>query len=90
MIAIAGEAGKVGSGEWPADDNPLVHAPHTADVVMADTWEHAYPRETAAFPVKGLRRDKYWPSVGRIDNAHGDRNLVCTCPSLESYMEAAE
>ncbi|MEX0695520.1 MAG: aminomethyl-transferring glycine dehydrogenase [Rhodospirillales bacterium] len=90
MISIAGEAGRIEAGEWPADDNPLVHAPHTADVVMADTWDHAYPRETAAYPVSGLRHDKYWPSVGRIDNAHGDRNLVCTCPALDSYMEAAE
>ena len=57
---------------------------------MADTWDHAYPREVAAYPVKGLRADKYWPTIGRIDNAHGDRNLVCSCPSIDSYLEAAE
>lgn len=90
MIGIASEARKVEAGEWPADDNPLVHAPHTADVVMADKWDRAYPREVAAYPVTGLRHDKYWPTVGRIDNAHGDRNLVCTCPSIDAYQEAAE
>ena len=90
MISIAHEAGKIAAGEWQQDDNPLVNAPHTADVVMADTWDHAYPREVAAYPVKGLRADKYWPTVGRIDNAHGDRNLVCSCPSIDSYLEAAE
>ena len=90
MIGIAEEAHKVEAGDWPADDNPLVHAPHTADVVMADDWNHAYSREVAAYPVPGLRKDKYWPAVGRIDNAHGDRNLVCTCPSIDAYQEAAE
>ncbi len=90
MIAIAAEAHKVEAGDWPADNNPLVHAPHTADVVMSDAWDRPYPREVAAYPVAGLRRDKYWPSVGRIDNAHGDRNLVCTCPSIDAYQEAAE
>lgn len=90
MIAIADEAKRVASGEWPEDDNPLVHAPHTADVVMADDWSRAYPRETAAFPSADLRANKYWPAVGRIDNAHGDRNLVCSCPSIDAYQEAAE
>jgi len=90
MISIAHEADKIAAGEWPQDDNPMVNAPHTADVVMADTWDHAYPREVAAYPVKGLLADKYWPTVGRIDNAHGDRNLVCSCPSIDSYLEAAE
>ena len=90
MISIAAEAHRIEAGEWPADDNPLVHAPHTADVVMADDWKHAYSREIAAYPAAGLRDDKYWPSVGRIDNAYGDRNLVCTCPAIEAYQEAAE
>ena len=90
MIAIAAEAKKVADGDWPQDDNPLVHAPHAADVVMADTWERAYSREVAAFPMPGLRSDKYWPTVGRIDNAHGDRNLVCSCPAIDAYQEAAE
>ncbi len=90
MIAIADEANRVAKGDWPEDDNPLVHAPHTADVVMADNWSHAYSRETAVFPSSDLRTNKYWPSVGRIDNAHGDRNLVCSCPGMDAYQEAAE
>jgi len=90
MIAIAGEAKRVAAGEWPADDNPLVNSPHTAPVVTANKWTHAYSRETAAYPVDSLRRSKYWSPVGRVDNVHGDRNLVCTCPPLEDYMEAAE
>ncbi|MEK9723583.1 MAG: aminomethyl-transferring glycine dehydrogenase, partial [Rhodospirillaceae bacterium] len=90
MIAIAGEAARVAAGEWPADDNPLVHAPHTAAVVTADAWKHAYGRETAAYPVASLRQSKYWSPVGRVDNVFGDRNLVCTCPPLTDYTEAAE
>jgi glycine dehydrogenase len=90
MILIAEEAKKVADGTWSEEDNPLVNAPHTADVVMANEWTHGYPREVGAFPMPGLRANKYWPSVGRIDNAHGDRNLVCACPSMESYQEAAE
>jgi len=90
MISIAGEAAKVADGTWPEDDNPLVNAPHSADVVMAEDWPHAYGREVAAFPVPGLKGDKYWPVVGRIDNAHGDRNLVCSCPAIDAYQEAAE
>ena len=90
MTAIAGEAARVRAGEWPADDNPLVNAPHTAEMVLADDWPHAYGREVAAFPVAGLRRGKYWAPVGRVDNVHGDRHLVCSCPALDSYREAAE
>ena len=85
MIAIRAEADRVGSGEWPQDDNPLVKAPHTAEDVSADGWERAYSREVAAYPVGSLRHDKYWPPVSRIDNAGGDRNLVCACPPLDSY-----
>jgi len=90
MIAIREEAKKVASGEWPEDDNPLRNAPHTAAMVAADDWSHPYSREVAAFPAGVLRNDKYWPPVGRIDNVHGDRNLVCSCPPLEAYQEAAE
>jgi glycine dehydrogenase len=85
MIAIRDEIRRVAAGEWPADDNPLVHAPHTAADVTADDWAHAYGRETAAFPVAGLRHQKYWPPVSRIDGAYGDRNVVCSCPPIESY-----
>jgi glycine dehydrogenase len=83
MIAIAGEIARVGAGEWPAGDNPLRNAPHTADAVTATEWTHPYSREEAAFPVPSLRADKYWPPVARIDGAYGDRNLVCSCGSPE-------
>ena len=94
MAAIAGEIARVQAGEWPADDNPLHNAPHTLAEVTADAWPHPYPRTLAAFP-QGLRTgqvssgaaDKYWPAVARIDGAWGDRNLVCSCPPVESYAE---
>ena len=85
MIAIRAEADRVASGEWPRDDNPLFHAPHTADDVVSDDWDRAYGRELAAYPLDTLRRDKYWPPVGRIDGVAGDRNLVCACPPLDAY-----
>jgi glycine dehydrogenase len=85
MIAIAGEIARVGSGEWPVDDNPLRNAPHTAEAVAADSWTRPYGRELAAFPSEAVRADKYWAPVGRIDGAYGDRNLVCACPSPEAY-----
>jgi glycine dehydrogenase len=85
MIAIRSEIDRVALKEWPADDNPLVHAPHTADDVTADVWSHAYSRELAAFPVGALRHAKYWPPVGRIDGVYGDRNVFCSCPPVEAY-----
>jgi glycine dehydrogenase len=85
MRSIRREIERVAAGEWPTDDNPLVRSPHTAEDVTADAWDRAYPRETAAFPVEGLRRAKYWPPVGRIDGAYGDRNVFCSCPDPESY-----
>jgi glycine dehydrogenase len=95
MIDIRAEIARVESGEWPADDNPLVNAPHTQAAVTADEWEHPYTRRTAAFP-SGLRSgpigagsgDKYWPPVSRIDGGYGDRNLVCSCPPPEAYEES--
>ncbi|MDP7668248.1 MAG: aminomethyl-transferring glycine dehydrogenase [Rhodospirillales bacterium] len=90
MIAIADEIGRIESGEWSPEDNPLRYAPHTFDVVAAADWTRAYSRERAAFPVERLRDEKYWPPVGRIDNVYGDRNLVCTCPPIDAYREAAE
>ena len=85
MIAIAGEAAKVASGEWPKEDNPLANAPHTASEVLADQWTHPYSRMTAAFPAGGSDSGtKYWPPVSRIDNVAGDRNLVCACPPVEA------
>ncbi len=85
MIAIRAEAAAVQAGEWPASDNPLVNAPHTAEAVVASSWEHPYPRELAVYPVHTLVRTKYWPPVRRIDNAYGDRNLVCACPPIEAF-----
>jgi glycine dehydrogenase len=67
------------------DDSPLRHAPHTAEEVAGDDWAHGYPREVAAYPVRSLRAAKYFPPVGRIDAAYGDRNLVCSCPPIEAY-----
>ena len=79
MIAIRGEIRQLESGAWTKDDNPLKHAPHTAASLLTEAWDHAYSREQAAFPVPGLRRQKYWPPVGRVDNVWGDRNLFCSC-----------
>src|SRR5690606_29258602 len=86
MIAIRAEIEKVGSGEWPAEDNPLRNAPHTA-AALGGEWDHAYSREEALFPVGVSAADKYWPPVRRIDQAFGDRNLVCSCPPLDAYED---
>ncbi len=85
LIAIRHEIDKVASGEWDRADNPLKNAPHTAAEIMADTWTHGYARSIAAFPAPWVRAHKFWPAVARIDDAHGDRNLICTCPPLEAY-----
>jgi glycine dehydrogenase len=87
LIAIRAEIRAVESGELDAEDNPLVNAPHTARTVSADAWNHRYSREQAAWPAPWLRDHKYWPPVGRIDNAYGDRNLVCTCPPIDELAE---
>ena len=87
MIAIKAEIDAVAAGTWPLEDSPLRNAPHTADCLIG-TWEHPYPARLAAFPVEGLRRDKYWPPVRRIDGAFGDRNLVCSCPRPEELADA--
>ncbi|GAA4052718.1 aminomethyl-transferring glycine dehydrogenase [Agromyces indicus] len=85
MIQIKAEADAVGRGEWPADDNPLRNAPHTAESVIAGEWTHPYTREQAVYPVHSLVRNKYWAPVRRIDQAYGDRNLVCACPPIEAF-----
>ncbi|QIR07720.1 aminomethyl-transferring glycine dehydrogenase [Salinivibrio costicola] len=87
MIAIREEIAKVQDGEWTLEDNPLVNAPHTQADLMADEWSHAYSRELACFPSAHNKANKYWPSVNRVDNVYGDRNLICSCPSIESYMD---
>jgi glycine dehydrogenase len=86
MIAIRGEIDMVGSGAWPADDNPLRGAPHTASCLLAEKWEHPYTREQAAFPLGHGFRPKVWPPVRRIDGAYGDRNLMCSCPPVEAFV----
>jgi glycine dehydrogenase len=95
MLAIRAEADRVGAGEWPRDDNPLRNAPHTARAVAASDWPHPYPRELAAYPFEASAPDgatrayrvrgKYWPPVRRIDQAYGDRNLVCACPPPDAF-----
>ena len=85
MLAIREEIQAVQDGEISPEDSPLRQAPHTADYVTADHWDRPYSRQTAAFPAPWVRENKFWPSVARIDNTYGDRNLVCACPPLESY-----
>ncbi|MDY7106510.1 MAG: aminomethyl-transferring glycine dehydrogenase [Actinomycetota bacterium] len=87
MIRIRAEIDRVASGDWPAEDNPLHNAPHTAEDLLGTEWAHPYTREEAAYPVAELRVRKYWPPVGRIDGAHGDRHLVCACPPVEELAE---
>jgi glycine dehydrogenase len=85
MIAIKAEIDKVGSGQWTVEDNPLRGAPHTAECLLVDKWEHPYTREEAAYPLGKNYRPKVWPPVRRIDGAYGDRNLICSCPPVEAY-----
>ena len=85
MIAIRAEIDQVGSGHWPAEDNPLRNAPHTAGCLLVEQWDHPYTREQAAYPLGKAFRPKVWPSVRRIDGAYGDRNLVCSCPPIEVF-----
>jgi glycine dehydrogenase len=87
MISIYGEIQQVIDGAADKDDNVLKNAPHTAQMVISDQWSHPYSREQAAYPLESLRSHKFWPSVGRIDNVHGDRNLVCSCVGMDAYSE---
>ncbi|VFR35945.1 Glycine dehydrogenase [decarboxylating] (glycine cleavage system P protein) [plant metagenome] len=88
MIAIREEIAQVERGERDREDNVLKNAPHTAQVLLAEDWHHAYPRQQAAYPLATLRDNKYWPPVSRVDNAYGDRNLVCACLPMEAYADA--
>jgi glycine dehydrogenase len=85
MIAIREEIRKIERGEWPQDNNPLKHAPHTAAAVTTSQWDRPYTREVGAFPLATLRQSKYWPPIGRIDNVYGDRNLFCSCVPVADY-----
>jgi glycine dehydrogenase len=85
LIAIKAEIDQVTLGLADPVDNVLKNAPHTAAMVTADEWKHAYTRTEAAYPAPWTREHKFWPSVRRVDNAYGDRNLVCACPPVEAY-----
>jgi glycine dehydrogenase len=85
MLSIRQEINDVQAGKYPADNNLLVNAPHTAEALASD-WDHPYSREQAAYPVTGLRRQKYWPPVSRVDNVYGDKHLVCSCPPMDTYL----
>ncbi|WP_348548638.1 aminomethyl-transferring glycine dehydrogenase [Psychrobacter sp. KFRI-CH2-11] len=88
LKSIKAEAMKAKAGEdgWTLEDNPLVNAPHTAAMITSEEWTHPYSRDTAAFPLPYIRAHKFWPSVARVDDAYGDKNLMCSCPSIENYM----
>lgn len=88
LKSIKAEAMKAKAGEdnWTLEDNPLVNAPHTAAMITSEEWTHPYSRETAAFPLPYIRANKFWPSVARVDDAYGDKNLMCSCPSIENYL----
>ncbi len=86
MLQIRQEIKNIADGKISQEDNPLVNAPHTASEVISSDWNHAYSREEAVYPVENLKSNKFWPSVARVDNTHGDRNLICTCPPIESYQ----
>ncbi|MDB5301996.1 MAG: glycine dehydrogenase, partial [Phycisphaerales bacterium] len=83
LIAIREEIRAIEEGRADRADNVLKNAPHTAGMLLSDTWDHPYGREQAAYPAPWLRAHKFWPYVGRIDNPYGDRNLVCACPPVE-------
>jgi len=87
MISIKNECLEIQSGKANREDNVLVNAPHTAQVVTADEWSHSYSRQKAAFPLKWIANNKFWPAVGKIDNGFGDRNLMCTCAPIDAYRE---
>lgn len=86
MVAIRLEMDKVKNGEWPLDNNPLVNAPHTQVDLSDDQWDRPYSREVACFPSYATKQSKYWPTVNRVDNVYGDRNLICSCPSVDHYQ----
>ncbi|RTL50880.1 MAG: glycine dehydrogenase (aminomethyl-transferring) [Bradyrhizobiaceae bacterium] len=90
MIAIRREISEVEAGRWPIEASPLRHAPHTVHDIAEDDWQRPYSRSEGCFPAGSPRTDKYWPPVGRVDNVHGDRNLVCSCPPVGDYAQAAE
>ena len=89
LISIRKEIADVESGKVPKDNNVLVNAPHSLEVLLQTKWDRPYSREQAAYPVEILKKRKFWPSVSRVDDAYGDRNLICSCPPIESYESNA-
>ncbi len=89
LIKIREEINKVKSGEFDKNDNPLKNAPHTHTELTANEWKHKYDRECAAYPSTILKTYKYWPPIARVDNVYGDKNLFCSCPSIDEYKETA-
>ncbi|HRO73168.1 MAG TPA: glycine dehydrogenase (aminomethyl-transferring), partial [Saprospiraceae bacterium] len=91
LLEIRKEIDEVASGSMPVDSNVLCNAPHTASIVCNDAWPYAYSRKKAAYPLEYIANgNKFWPSVSRVDSAYGDRNLICVCPPIESYMNTGE
>lgn len=90
LIAIRHEIAAIENGEADKHDNVLKNAPHTQAVVISSEWKHTYTREQAVFPLPWVRQNKFWPSIGRINNTYGDRNLICTCQPVSSYAEEVE
>jgi glycine dehydrogenase len=90
MIEIREEIRAIEDGRLDREDNPLKNAPHTATMVAGSEWNHAYPRELAAFPLPSLKFVKYWPPVARVDNVYGDRNIMCACVPMEAFQESAD
>jgi glycine dehydrogenase len=87
MIAIYQESAAIAQSEIDPLNNPLKNAPHTAEALIAGSWDRPYSREQAAYPAPWTKEHKFWPVVGRVDNAYGDRNLVCSCEGMEAYQE---
>ena len=87
MIAIRDEIAAIEQGQTSSEDSILRHAPYTVEAITSDQWTHGFSRQQAAFPLESLKKDRYWPPVGRIDNVYGDRNLVCSCPPLSEYAD---
>ena len=89
LIMIKQEIDKIKSGKFDKIDNPIKNAPHTDSELASDNWTHKYSREEAAYPAKFLRASKFWPPVARVDNVYGDKNIFCTCPSMDEFKEDA-
>jgi len=87
MLAIYAEIEQIESGQYTREENPLVQAPHTMELLTAEEWKLPYSRQIAAFPLRWVSDNKFWPAVSRIDQAYGDRNLICSCEPIESYAE---